>query len=53
MRRVILISALILSIFCLSSCLVISCEERKCLKSPDATHAPVDKTVEEVHIAGA
>lgn len=52
MRRIILISALVLSIFCLSSCLVISCEKCKCPESQDVTCAPADETIKEVHVAG-
>ncbi|MHC4557270.1 MAG: hypothetical protein ACYTFW_08915 [Planctomycetota bacterium] len=44
MRRAVLICALILLIFCLGGCIVISSEEHSCVKQPDDGCIPASQT---------
>jgi hypothetical protein len=52
MRRAILIIVLILSIFKLGGCVVISCEEHRHQMHPHAACFKTDFVVHEVHVIG-
>jgi hypothetical protein len=52
MRRAILIIVLILSIFQLGGCVVISCEEHRHSRHPHVKCSTTDLMISEVHVIG-